>query len=321
MKMINDIKSIVFAVEPFAVGPLHLENIAKTIKALTLNKKAKVHALSILSANQLGWPGTFDFDSWVGKLSDRAKRNIQDQVDVVNFEQLVGIEVIEHNSHSQTQTVQCFLDTAKNLQANLLIFHARTKSLFKSAVGSFSYKLVSLSKIPMLVLPFEGSVPTVIHSILFPTDFSNLSKSAFDSVVDMAVTLKARLFLFHHVVQPIGTFYDVWPDALLQEKMLALLERNRAEKDKTAERWKSFAATKGCEVEIILDDRGARRAGCILEMAENKRVDLIALSSRLSAFSAPAFGLTVKEILRKANVPALIIPVPQDSFAGLADEI
>jgi nucleotide-binding universal stress UspA family protein len=140
-----------------------------------------------------------------------------------------------------------------------------------------------------------------IRHILVPTDFSDSSREAFETAIEMARDTGARLTLFH--VHHVPT--TIFPDVILPitpelvhdiehsvDQMLQHLTERARKAGVTADWQTTFGTT---HVEICL-------------LAETSDVDLIVIGTHgRSGFSHAILGSVAEKVVRKAPCPVLTV--------------
>ena len=303
--MLNRFKNIVIGAAPFSENPSDLHRVSQTLKHLKMVEGRNLHVLSMLNPTRLDWPRTFDYESWTGGLRRRAELDLNERCEAAQLAGRVDVKVIERAELSQSKDIRFFLKECENLSADLIVVHTQTKSVNKAFLGSFCYGVLNASQVPVLVLPFSEPPPPTIRKILFTTDFSNLSLDVLRALLETGRFLDAGIVVFHMLSQ-------IAPD---------LGAKELAKKSNELEDWKKNAVENGCVLEGKLQPFGLNRVTSILNAADDVGADLIVMTSRMSAFEAPTFGITVKQVVRQAKVPVLIVPVPYTPPGQWSEEI
>jgi nucleotide-binding universal stress UspA family protein len=157
-----------------------------------------------------------------------------------------------------------------------------------------------------------------IKNILYPTDFTNASATAYGYAESLAAHYGAKLFAIHVVRPPylvypdygstgavFAVFRDVWIHA---EQQLAEFMKDRA----------LHAAKHGIQVESRVLE--GSRPGEILKFAENNAIDLIVMGTHgRNASERKTLGSVTERVLRKACRPVLAVRKPEHSFVVPGD--
>jgi nucleotide-binding universal stress UspA family protein len=140
------------------------------------------------------------------------------------------------------------------------------------------------------------------HHILVPTDFSEFSKQALKSALDLAQTFGAKLLLLHVVEPPPYPIEGLVPSQL-GANLLADLER-QASNELAA----LLPEAQGLQVEI------ARRVSIgipyrkIVEVAAEEKIDLIVMTTHgRTGITHMVMGSVAERVVRTAPCPVLSI--------------
>ncbi len=202
--------------------------------------------------------------------------------------------------------VRTLLSIAKKEQAQLIVVSTQgKKGLKRLALGSFAETLVLHSEIPVFTVHPNWRRTPELKQILFPTDFSQESKQAFDQLVDFAKTRGARITLFHKVVMPYFPSLD-FPFAAAR----AIDEGFRAEVESSRELalgWSEEARRKGVQVRVDVDRTGR---GGVAETAVKKARKLkamIALVAQSQPLKVSVLGSVTRQIMRESAQPVWVL--------------
>lgn len=146
-----------------------------------------------------------------------------------------------------------------------------------------------------------------MKTILVPLDFSEGSQRIVDRAVEFAQLAKASMILLH-VEQPDPEFvgYGVGPTTV----------RTHVAEDVTTDRallneMKSKVQLEGVDA-TALQVQGVA-ADCIVEQAEKSGAGLIIMGSHgHSAFYHMLMGSVTEGVLRKSQVPVMVVPLAED---------
>ncbi len=157
--------------------------------------------------------------------------------------------------------------------------------------------------------------PTVTH-ILFTTDLSQNSTYALTHAASMAMATGAKLHVLH-VVEPLSDDARITLQMFMQDdasRKEALNTRHEHVKAVLAERQKNFWAALPEEDQGIRDQVESIElidgypAEVILRRAKELQCDLIVLGAHDHGFSHTFLGTVAKRVLRRADIPTLVVP-------------
>ena len=140
-----------------------------------------------------------------------------------------------------------------------------------------------------------------VKLILFPTDFSTLSRRAREWVLVLAETFRARVVVLHSI-EPLQV-----PDSEVDEEIRAFYEEIRKEVEAKMEAERSVFREKGIEVESRVE-LGVRWA-VINTLAEELDVDLIVIGSHglRTESGRPSIGTTSHKVALSSPRPVLVV--------------
>lgn len=173
-------------------------------------------------------------------------------------------------------------------------------------------------------------MPKGIKTILFTSNLSETSRVAFGQVAVLAVQLNAKIVLLH-VVEKIPESYesrivglfgeDKWTEILTkhrQEAQHALIgkvsSRQMARTALSEFCRESNIGEEHCGVnqsEILIKEGDV--IDTILETAAEHNCDLIVLGASKGLLSGTSVGHNIKAVLKKSQIPTMVIPTGQVS--------
>jgi len=309
--MLNDVKTVAIGIEPFAEPDKHLSDV-QDILTWFGSEILKVYFVGVLNPDDIGWPKDIDDEAWRSKLQQMAASKIRENLELNAFGVDFEVKIFVQKNASKSESVVNFLKFAEEKEVDLLVVHSNTKSNLRALLGSFCSKLIHKSQIPILVIPFEGHVSKQLISVLFPTDFSGLSKRVFNSVVRWAIHLKANVNLYHRLARPIDEILQIAlhpsrSKTVMPSDIVLLTEGEMKQKSKE---WLDSANQENSAVIFEMNSEGITLTEAILEQAKRQKVQLIALPTHSSEVNVLSLGSAVNHVLRTSPIPVLIVPVP-----------
>ena len=312
--MLRGIHKVCIGVAAFIEPTEHLKQFEAVLRWFGKDL-AKIHIVSVLNPEDLGLSQDLVDQAWSDKIRKLALENLRHRFSDSQLSLKFEMNLLVQSTTSKSGTVKKFADFAGEHHADLLIVHSHTKSALRSFIGSFCEKLLHQSDIPIVVLPCEmknlkSLMP--MKAILFPTDFSELSKRVYRSVVAMAQTMGAQIILYHRLARPIDEILQVAMHPMKSRVVMPsdLVMLTELEMRQQAEEWIQWAALRACKVSFKMDSKTLSLPGAILAQAVSQQVQMIALPSHTSAHDIPSLGSAVHQVIRKSKVPVLVIPVP-----------
>jgi nucleotide-binding universal stress UspA family protein len=166
-------------------------------------------------------------------------------------------------------------------------------------IGSVTQDLLRKTPVPIFTV-CHAFRPIEFNSILYATDFSELSQSGFFSLIRFARTLRAKVQIVHVLTPSVFSYANPESTVLLQAER----ERHRIEATGRLRQLVGIAKNEGVEAETTLIE-GNPALG-ILSVADEKGVDLIALSVEARGFlDRTVFGTTAERVIRESRIPVL----------------
>ena len=311
----NSAGKIVWAVDPFLTeGDAVRASVLALRTILGASETTEILPLNV-------WRETKSEElSGVSELSFAAHRNgAQSRLDACVREfalRLLPLELVGKPFTSVSEGATALVRRAQRWGAEVIVLatHAR-KGPTRWFLGSFAETLSLLSEIPILIAPMHwqprataatgGNGPNV----LFLTDFSDESRTAFEILIPAARARGWSLTLLHHVrfdAVPIadGAFT---PWAMLEDAYRGETALRSAEGD----RWVRFARDRGVSARVRIDDR---REGSVDQLALTllKRDHLfVALASRSGSVARALLGSVTQRLIQNSPVPVWVIHSPK----------
>jgi universal stress protein A len=187
-------------------------------------------------------------------------------------------------------------------KADLVVMGTHGRGLLaRLLIGSITETL--LRKLPVPVLTVSGVAhPRGFKRILFATDLSKHSETAFHFVLDFARAMGSELII-HHAVTPLSR---------LSGGGEALPDLSRLDGDEAKARVAALAreaALEHVKVETAVVEADTA-ADAILKTAEEKLAELILIAvEKKSLVDRALLGRTAERVIRAAKAPVLSVPV------------
>lgn len=310
MKDQGNIKKIIWAIDAFEEKETQLK-ITTFLKPLVSAMNAEVEPVFVLSVS--GVPGTFDRQGILVYLP-QAKENLHTFLQNSDLSFLKSEKILIQEKAGFTRNdVTTLLDYAHSVNANVIVIgtHAR-KGVSRLFMGSFAETLLLTSDIPIITCNPSVHLSGNIHSILYVTDFSTGSESAFKSVLALAKQLSAEITLFY---QHAGENNEIGSDVLVSEMVqwrpaeTKLLNETLLRARKKASDWQNTANQEGVK-SIVHFEYGIRNiAEAAIETAAKLKADMMAIASKKSSVASVITGSTSRWIVRSATCPVWVLHV------------
>jgi len=297
----------------WSVDPFHdkLKTQRKTLSAISevYGPGARIVPAAVLRAGAYNPHNQQFLERW-SQLFDAARDSLERLTQGL---ELLGLErprILSHESASVTDAVRAIVHFAisESAEAIAVCSHGRS-GLSRLVLGSFAETLVLHSPLPVLVVgPKEEAAP-VMEVFLFPTDFSEPSKSVFSRLLDIAVAAKARVRIFHKIeyLYPALGYPFVVPPVTADS-----IESMRDEVRERASSWLNLAQMRGVQAEVVVESGAESTLECLLRAAEMPGT-VIAMAAQSGAVASAIAGSLTRQTLRSAPCPVLVLRADQEA--------
>jgi nucleotide-binding universal stress UspA family protein len=221
-------------------------------------------------------------------------------------------QILAHGSEYVRSDVKTLVSYAKKMKADVVLVSTNARVGFmRQALGSFSETLVLESAIPTMIVNPKAIVESKPGTILFPTDFSDLSWKAFQQVVSFAKATKAKVKILHQYQGesqsiPQGVSYlknDRW---LKGEQ---LLDDDLQKIKSSLSKWLSWTKKQNVKADHVIQFGLKNIADATLELAKKERTWMIAMATVTGPVAATFLGSNARWIVRSAICPVWVLYV------------
>jgi nucleotide-binding universal stress UspA family protein len=215
-------------------------------------------------------------------------------------------EVLLEESDSRLGAVKEILGYAKRNKAAWIALSSHGRSGFKRFVfGSFAENLLHEAKCPVLFLS-KGAFEPEKNAVLFPTDFTRESRSAFRQFLPLARGLNLELVLFHSISLPMPAYMG---DPMLGLSTAYIPEKffpaQRAWAGRKGAAWVKAALASGVRAQLVLSEQrvGLVTGEAILRAAKKAGAGLIVMASQGRPVDRILLGSAAYEVFRGNQYP------------------
>lgn len=246
--------------------------------------------------------------SWSEPYLAATEKETAEYLNGIGLPQLLQPKVLLHHGGTAEGAARVLLDYAQEVGAAWILVSSKGRSgLRRLALGSFAESLILTSPVPVWV--FGHGNPAVLdpRRIIFSTDFSEMSRAAFNRVLDQASKLGARVTLFHCVNFPDGALSNLGmmgmtPYIPPEDYLSGQMEFAR----KSAADWIKDAAQLGVQVDFVVKEVVPNIDKSILQEAEAIGAGVIALASHSGRVSAAILGSHARQVVRHSDRPVWV---------------
>lgn len=285
----------------WAINPSDSEdqkNMVKTLSELSSVAQATIQPVSVATLSR-------HFTNYTLKdVESAVTRGIQTFLANHPVPNLVEPKVLAVNETSLRKSVALLDEHATRENADFIAVgtHGR-KGVPRLFLGSFAESLLLTSKHPVLVVGPNIKLVRPIQDILFPTDFSAGSRKIFNSVLELAKILVARVTIFH-ALEPMVTpflFEQAW---MLKEDLPGELEKSYVDEART---WVADAQNRDVRADYKIYQPTTSSSDAIVSFAKERSMDLIAMKTQSGQLEAAIAGSIVRQVVRDAACPVLVM--------------
>lgn len=294
---LESISSVVWAINPFDEDPRALKELARSLKALRVNKINPVFVMSpnsFISIKEIQKEPSARFprDEMIKLLKSLEVETEEPEV-LSTQEPSIGAEVDE------------VLDYSQKIKAPLIACatHAR-KTWPRIVMGSFAEKLLQRAQQACLFSNPKVEAKEEIQKIFFPCDFGSEAKKNFKKALGVAKQTGSNLYVFHAKVP--YTLYqeynivglDLWKPYIGPGRVNDL--------DAKIQDFKKIASEAQVELQVELGEESARPKDAILNKIEKLQPQLIVAGSRIHKGGPFLVGSTITKLVRESHCPVLV---------------
>ncbi len=223
--------------------------------------------------------------------------------------------LVRHDTPAVLDSVEALIDFAIREGADgiTLTSHAR-RGPMRFALGSFAENLVLHSPLPVLVVNPRAAIPKKAPKIIFPTDFSEESRLAFERTLRVAAAQGQSIVLFHKLS---ALFPEVGNVAIENGKARNPVDSVKETIREVSRIWVEDAAKAGVKAEAILDFKPGRTIDSLLKVIKGRGAgSVVALASTSGPIRAVLLGSLARQLLRSCAQPVVIFHAEQESLAS-----
>lgn len=297
---------VIWAVEAFPETPDLTAQAARALRAVL----PKAEEENLVEPVYVRRPKQFNLESQDFRVEGKnleadAKRNVEKVLSITPVPHVRPLKYLTADGNSLRMTVSALIDYALESSATVIAVstHAR-KRVPRLFLGSFAESLILESPLPVMISnPVARLIPDRITHILFPTDFSEKSRDAFEQIVGLARELNAKLLLFHKFEYPYHeTAYPFVPPVLVRS-IQELIEEKKHE----AEEWVKRGESEKIEVRFHLSKCKSDAATAIIRNAAKLPSGMIAIASQTGPIASAILGSVTRKVIRGALCPVLVV--------------
>lgn len=308
-KLSGNKKRILWSVDPNQ-DPQEAKNIIVELKTWAKRLNCDVQPVSVFSDSALSFP--VDLTTlWTKGIEKFAYESVNQYLKKTRVKGFLPPHVVFSKTLSNRKMAAELSAYAVQVNASLIFANTRAKrTLNPLRLGGFAETLVATSSVPVLLLNQSAAPSSQIPSILFPTNFSSESKVALTLLEPWAQSFKSKIVIFNQVEIP-NNYEGLTPEYFLPISWAALLESTEKGRKTTAKHLVNNLKERGIDSEAIVQRQKKSINVDILNVADKKNINLIALSSHGGPLSQALLGSIARDVLLEAKCPVLIFHRPK----------
>ncbi len=210
----------------------------------------------------------------------------------------VGVKMLWDEDDSGADPAILLTDYARDSGADLILVSSHGRRwLSRMVLGSFAEKVLLHASVPVLFFGLLPGPHDALGKVLFATDFSEASKTAFDLFLKQIRPMDAEVVILHVAEYPnlITGMSLTGVGAYLPETYWKVMKESLVNE---GEQWVAHARERGMRARAVIEDGLGDVAAAILKTARVEHVSLIGLSSVRSELQKVVMGSISTRVFR-----------------------
>lgn len=304
MNSTNGIKRIIWAVDAFAESKQSQIKTLRALKYLSHGSDIPIEPVCVLSPDQLRIPISA-FQSSRRQYRMEAETNLTEWISEARVPNVKPPTFLVQDYFSGRSSVKALLAYAEQTHTSVIGVSTHTKKAWqKFLVGSFVETLLLKSEIPILVVNPRLPVSASLKKILFPTDFTIASLTAFKKVFALAKLHNAKIFLYYKLEYLLPQTVDM---VFASPDYTTFLKEDLVRIRKKAEEWKEMGKRQGVKVEVWIDEKPGFIADAILQAQRKANAQMIGMASHSGRLAVALMGSVARQVVRLSSCPVWVI--------------
>lgn len=302
---------IIWSVDPMQ-DPSEAKNLVKELKTWARKLDCEVLPVSMISQATLNFPLELAY-RWKDKLKVAAQASLNSYLKKTYATGFLNPELIFVSALSNRKLASEMAKLAERKGAQYIFANTRAKKTWNPfRLGGFAETLVATSRVPVLLFNPTAQPSEKLSSVLFPTDFSQVSRNALLRLEPLASAFKSKVLIYDQVETPVlyPSEFEVIgrAQAVNMESINKDIEQSRMKK---GTEWSQQLQKESIKAEVVIQRQRKPLAADILDYAKKNKVSLIAIASRTGPTSQALLGGVVRDVLLQAQCPVLVFYRPK----------
>ncbi len=306
-------EKIIWAVDS-TQNPSDSKNVVEELKIWSKHLNCDIQPVSIFSTFRVGL-GLEIGSPWREHFIEYAHKSVDLFLKKTHLRNHLPPELLFIPVNSTRKMATELAHYAEKKNALLICAYTRAKKSWNPfRMGSFAETLVATSKVPVLLLNPLSRPSVKIPNILFPTDFSRESRNALVKLEPWAKAFQSQILLFNQVTTP--NFYSsditgTWQTQTFNlENLMDEIEKAHMKK---AISWSKILKKQQIDYSLLIRRQQKPLGEQILDVAKEKKVNLIALASLSGPITQAIIGSIARDIMLQAKCPILVFYRPKST--------
>lgn len=304
------LKEIIWAVDPYQKDRRVWKHSTEMLNYLAKETDAKIEPVYISTPAELRLLETYEVPAPKAMLN-LSKTVLKKALKNARINNLKEPHIIvDRESFSMTSSTANLARYAARSNASTIVVGTNSRrGVERFFLGSFAETLLYQSKTPVLLVGPKMQRKTRIRKILFATDFSSASKTAFRRLLKWAAPLKAEITVFH-VVEDFSRFSNPFDNLMVGEESFLLskaLKRQAIASKAKLQLLAREAKTSGVRAKVSVERTTQSAGDAIIHAAHRIGADLIAVATQSGPIRA-SLGSVARHVVRKSTLPLWIAP-------------
>ncbi len=296
-------RKALWAVDVFAKKTKTQIHVVHGLEKLVRGTDIWIEPVCVLSPDQLRIPAKA-FAGHHKEYRLEAEQRLEKICKESKIKGLLAPTLLVQENLSLRSSVDALVQYAKDTSAEIIATGTTTKSaLTRFLIGSYAESLILRSTVPVYIVSPKAKVQKNISKVLFPTDYSEKSYTAYLKFLPTVRVRKAQVLLYYKMeyVVPVVYGFDPLPvyDNFWEQELKAKKEASR--------RWLQSAKDAGVKVKTIFDEKSGYVLESILSTAKKNACGIIALASESGAGASAFLGSVTRQTVRHATCPVWVI--------------
>ncbi len=298
---------IIWAFDPFEKNRKIYHSGALVLQALAQKVPISVEPVYTFGAGYLD-PSIVVPETFIGELFEVGQRSVSEVTKKFKIPDILPIRILHQPATNSKEQAEGLIRYSKAIQADLIVASTHARSgLSRLMLGSFAEALCNLSDTPILLVNPLWKKKITFKKILFPTDFSENSRSAYLQLLKWARLFNSKIKIFHRFQ------YEMTPELQTLMKKYPIYSNaykiELDEKQRQGTAWVQLAQESDVAATFMISrqSKNGKRVDEEINDHSKKNIDLIAMVSQSGPWPSRLLGSIARKVVRSANCPVWVV--------------